>query len=163
MREILLNICLTAIALCLFKMLVPENTMKKQADFLIACFFLSLLIFFFTSGRANFAYNTDFSGVEVVGYVDFDEQYAEAQKRAIQREIKSALSRILADEGILVQEIYTTVNISDKYSISIIEVRLVFLKKGGEEDEEEIETLKKAVSIAQKEVGDDILITGEFI
>jgi hypothetical protein len=142
-------------------MLVPENTMKKQADFLIACFFLSSLVFFFTAGRINLGEGFDF-GFETVAYRDFDEEYTKAQIRAARQEMSRILSTALADEGIFPQEILTSVNISDKYSISINEIRLVFLKKEDEENDEEIEMLKQAVYIVQKEVGGDILITGEF-
>jgi len=165
MREILLNICLTAIALCLFKMLIPENVMKKQANFLIACFFFASLMFFFTSGRINFAYGADFGG-ETIPYINFDEGYTEAKREAIATEMRARLNAVLVKENIYPMEIFTIVsisdNISDKYSISINEIRLVFRSKGDEEDDEEIEILKKAVQIVQKEVGKDITITGEF-
>jgi hypothetical protein len=179
MREILLNICLTAIALCLFKMLLPENTLKKQADFLIACFFLASLTLFFTSGRVNFANGLEFSE-ENIPYIDFEEEYANAQKRAIEREMKARIQRVLAAESLLAEEIYVFVNISDKFSISITEVRLVFLGDGavphndeGEQEDEideinetndeinpALETLKQAIHIVQKEVGDSVLVTG---
>jgi hypothetical protein len=161
MREILLNICLTAIALCLFKMLIPENSMKKQADFLVACFFLASMAFFFTNGRVNFNYNKEFLS-ENIPYVEFQEEYANAQKRAIERELHSSLSRVLAEEDIFPQEINISVHISDKYSISINEIRLVLVSEGDDESEEDLEALKKAIHIIQKEVGDGILITGEL-
>ena len=173
MREILLNICLTAVALCLFNMLIPDTTAKKQTDFLISCFFLVSLVFFFTSGSVNIAEGLELSGFENafdnsrIDFVDFDTAYINAQKNMIEREISDALKKALreADEEIPVQEIKVFVNISDKFSISIIEIQITLTKKGGDElDEsaEDIEALKKAVQIVQKEVGIDILITGIF-
>ncbi|MCL1788771.1 MAG: hypothetical protein FWG33_00250 [Oscillospiraceae bacterium] len=189
MREILLNICLTSIALYLFKMLIPENTFKKQTDFLVACFFLSVLAFFFTSGRINLAHGINFSD-EKLPYVNFEEEYAHAQKRAVEREIHANVSRVLSEEEIFPEEIYVIVNISDKYSISINEIRLVLAKQnsegelglpGGlaaetqeslhdevadkeddEPNEEELEKLREAVQIVQKEVGGTIIVSGEF-
>ena len=165
MREILLNICMTAIALCLFKMLIPDNSMKKQADFLISCFFLASMLFFFTSGRMDFAKGADFSQ-ETIPYINFDEEYAKAQRNAIGNEMRLKIMNVLADEGIYPEEIYVIVNISGKQSISINEIRLVFLKQTDseefEESEEEIEILREAVRITRKEVGRDITVTGEF-
>ena len=164
MKQILLNICLTAIALCLFKMLIPENTIKKQADFLIACFFVASLLFFFTSGEIDFTDTVDFSRNETP-YVDFTYEFNEAQKRAIGNEMKLRLSGILEKEGIFPEEIYTIVNISGMYSISINEIRLVFHFNGeeNEESEECIEIMKKAIHITQKEVGESIIVSGEIV
>ena len=164
MREILLNICMTAIALCLFKMLIPEGTMKKQTNFLIACFFLASLIFFFSSGKINFNHGLQAAQSQQLSipHVDFEEEYTNAQKRAINNEMAARLSNILSRHNIFPEEIYTSVNISDKYSISINEIRLVFLKEGEEESDEEVRLLGEAMHIVKKEVGDDILITGEF-
>jgi len=156
MRIILLNICLTAIALCLFKMLIPENSMKKQADFLIACFFLASLLFFFTSGGIDFSSALTVPEGEVP-YVNFEETYQKAQQRVIGIEMRNRINAVLELEGIYPEEIYTIVNISGKYSISINEIRLVL------SDKEDMEILKKAIYITQKEVGDSILVSGDFI
>jgi hypothetical protein len=124
-------------------------------------------MFFFTSGRVNLT-DGDFGGVfsvDEIPVVDFDEEYSEAQRRIISNEMQSRLNRILAAEGIEPEEIYTIVNISDKYSISINEIRLVFPKSADsdvEAGEQEMEILKNAIHIVQKEVGKGILVTGEF-
>jgi len=169
MREALLNICLTAIGLCLFKMLLPENAMKKQAEFLICCFFLTSLLFFFSAGRVNLANGADFDLVEIE-YSDFEHEYLLVKRQAVAVEMRQRLNVILNAEKIYPQEIFTIVNISDKYSISINEIRLVFAKQeltDSDDDsddvgEEELEMLKKAIHIVQKEVGADISVTGEF-
>jgi hypothetical protein len=159
MREILLNICLTAIALCLFKMLIPEKGLEKQTNFLISCFFLASMVFFFTSGRINFAYDAEIVR-ESIPFADFDEAYERAQSTAINREMSTFLTKRLEEEDIFPYEIQTFINISDKYRISINEIRLVL--NGDEDNEEELEILKRAISITQKEVGESIFVTGEF-
>ena len=169
MKEILLNVCMTAIALCIFKMLIPENSMKKQTNFLISCFFLASLAFFFTSGKANFGVTADsfeFS-LEDSAYSDFSESYAESQKRAFERELRANLERVLKENQINVKEIHVSVNISDKFSISINEIRLVLVTQEQglceeELNEEDLKALKEAIHIVKKEVGLDILVTGEF-
>ena len=196
MREILLNICMTAIALCLFKMLLPDNTAKKQADFLVACFFLASLVFFFTTGKLNLAHGVELPDI-YIPYVDFDTEYTKAQKNAIERELNRKTARLLADEGLAPDEIIAKVEIfendcpnSDKYSISISEIRIVLPYEpfepvvheineseqlesdGGSELEseseskrpfpEDLERLKRAIYAIQKEVGDKVLVTGTF-
>ena len=176
MREVILNICLTALALCLFKMLVPETSMKKQTNFLVACFFLASLMFFFTTGRINPAHGADFGSLlslEAVEFANFDAEYSEIVARATERELHTKLTRILAERDIHPQEIYINVNISDKYSISIKEIRLVFpgrcsVSQQGEEFQEsdefrqQIEMLRDAIHIVQKEVGGRVFVTGQF-
>jgi len=144
-------------------MLIPENTMKKQADFLVACFFLASLLFFFSSGKINFASGADFDLVEIE-YVNFEQEYSNLKRQEIASQMKQRLNAVLAEQNIYPQEIFTIVNISDGYSISINEIRLVFLKSEADESDEELENLKKAIHIVQKEVNfsDRILITGEF-
>jgi len=140
----------------MFKMLLPDNSAKKQVDFLIGCFFLASIVFFFTSGRVNFAYGVEYTN-ENIQYVNFDEAYGNAQSAAVNRELGAHFKRVLADEDIFVTEILINTNISDKYSISINEIRLVF-----ENEAEDFEDLSRAIHIIQKEVGDRILISGEF-
>ncbi|MCL1881623.1 MAG: hypothetical protein FWF76_05540 [Oscillospiraceae bacterium] len=176
MREILLNICLIAVALCLFKMLLPENSMKKQTNFLIALFFLSSMLFFFTSGRIDFVYGIDFSDFvqKEFPYIDFEEELTSAQLRAIKREVitqsNEYLTELLAEHEIFPEEIRVNVfietnenktteasTISDKYSISISEVRLVFSN-----EEQHFDQLREAINIIQKEVGNEVFVAGYF-
>jgi len=158
MRQAILNICLVAIALSLFKTLIPETGMKKQTDFLVACFFAASVLFLFTKGGIDLVKNIDFSA-EQAAYADFGERYAETQKRAIGVQIKERIGGVLAARGIYPDEIYTVVNISNKYSISINEIRLVFR---ADPENEVMEVMKEAVAVAQKEVGDSILVSGEL-
>jgi hypothetical protein len=165
MREILLNICLVSIALCLFKMLLPESSVQKQVNFLIACFFLSSMLFFFTSGRLDLAHGLSFDREEIT-FADFEEQFTQAQIRAIEREVQRESQRVfggvLASANIFPEEIRTSVNISDESGISISEVRLVFAATSDEPTEDEIGLLRNAIYIIQKEVGERISVTGEF-
>lgn len=177
----LLNICIIAVALCLFKMIIPENFAKKQVDFLVSCFFLASIAFLLTGAGINFDYDTAFSFKETA-YADFDESYTKAREQALQKELSYTLKTILEKERIFPEEILISVNISDKYSISINEIRLVFVAEElmatntdvseiaevGDisevaETPEQLETLKQAIHIVQKEVGGNILVTGEFI
>jgi hypothetical protein len=149
-------------------MLLPENVMKKQVDFLIACFFLASVLFFFTTGRFDLAQGLnldDFSHNEH-SYTDFEREFTAAQVRAVerevQREMRFRIAEILAEQGLFAQEICTSVNISDSHSISISEVRLVFAVQGDEPGDEELAMLRDAIHIIQKEVGERVLVTGEI-
>jgi hypothetical protein len=141
-------------------MLVPESTMKKQISFMVACFFLASMLFFFTSGRTDFAYGIEYP-VEHLPFADFEQEYHDAQIRAIHSEVERAakfrFTEILAAENIFPREIRTTVNISDEHCISISEVRLVFCSYP-----DDMEVLRDAIRIIQKEVGERTLVVGEF-
>jgi hypothetical protein len=160
MREVLFNICMVSIALCLFKMLLPETALKKQANFLIACFFLSALLHFFTSGNVDLSQglSPDTFAIEEIPHRDFEHEFRAAQERAVAREVSRAaeftIAQVLAEQNIFPEQIIANINISDEHSISISEVRLVF------QSIDEIESLVKAVHITQKEVGERVLVTG---
>jgi len=161
MRQVLLNICFVAVALSLFKMLVPENSMKKQTDFLTACFFTASVLFMFTAGRVNLADALDLNSEiipKTTNFADYGLKYAEAQKKAIGAEIREKVGALLSADGIYPDEIYTVVNISGKYGISINEIRLVFRDRG----EETFEIMSRATAAVQREVGESILVSGEL-
>jgi len=160
MREIIFSVCMTAIALSLFKMLLPETALKKQMAFLISCFFLSALLSFFTYYRADLAkgLSPEAFALEEIAFRDFEQELFNAQSRAIEREAvraaEFAIAAKLAQADIFAQNIFVSINISDEHSISISEVRLVF------HNLDELETLAQAMQITQKEVGERVLVTG---
>ena len=57
MKEMIVSVCLVSVATAIFKMLVPENSFKKQISFLIACFFAISLMSILTKGK----FEVDFS------------------------------------------------------------------------------------------------------
>lgn len=152
MREVLLNICLTAVAVSLFKMLIPENTFKKQINFLISCFFIVSVIFFISGG------NYDISALQETlrqenTYVDFSEEITKERRREISEKMTERVKEVLAEEEIYPKKIYIIVNISGIYSISINEIKLVL----SDEDD-----FQKASELVEREVGKSIKVSIEI-
>ena len=153
MKEILMNIAIAAILSGLFKLLLPENGMKKQINLLIACFFLSSVVFFITNGDVTFIADAK-SLSDQGGYVDFTAQYTLETQKAIAQELGEQVTLSLEDQGIRVKEIRVNVHISDNNSISINEILLVLYQSDGLD----IETVRDLV---REKVGDEILVTVE--
>ncbi|MCL2693625.1 MAG: stage III sporulation protein AF [Oscillospiraceae bacterium] len=153
MREILLNICIVAVAAALFKMLVPDNSFKKQIGFLISCFFITSVVSFVTSGRHEFGGLSDIADVTIEGgFTDFTEQTLAQRKQAIAGELSSRVRQTLEENGIEPVKIYVIVNISGLYSISINEIKLVLPPDGD---------FARASALVEKEVGRNIKVTFE--
>ena len=154
MREIILNICIIAIATALFKMLVPDNSFKKQIGFLISCFFITAVISFITGANPGFAeikgdFNVAF-GSETAKIADYSGMTLNAQKRAIGEEVSARVRDILQQNNIYPTEIYVIVNISDSLSISINEIKLVLPPDSD---------LILTSALVEKEAGDGIKVT----
>jgi hypothetical protein len=152
MRVIILNICFIAVATALFRMLVPENSFKKQISFLISCFFITAVISLITNSDLDF---DEFTGIEFgteSNYIDFTEQTTSARKRAIGEEVAARVRTVLEAEEIYPSKIYVIVNISGLYSISINEIVLVLLPDAD---------FHAASVITEREVGRDIKVTIE--
>jgi hypothetical protein len=152
MRVILLNICFIAAGSALFRMLVPENSFKKQISFLISCFFITAVVSLVRGVNIDF---DSFDGVEFgeqASYIDFTEQTTSARKRAIAEEMSLRVRGVLEAEEIYPSKIYVIVNISGLYSISINEILLVL---PGDAD------FSRALALTQRAVGRDIKVTAE--
>jgi phenylpyruvate tautomerase PptA (4-oxalocrotonate tautomerase family) len=149
MREILLNISLVAIAAALFRMLVPENSFKKQISFLVACFFIMSVVSLVSGVEINLS---EIEGVEFAPetkFIDFSEQTTAQRKRAIGEELSERVRDILNENGFYPSKIYVIVNISGLYSISINEIRLVLPPDSD---------FVKASALVEKEVGKGISV-----
>ncbi|MDR2531809.1 MAG: hypothetical protein LBC82_03095 [Oscillospiraceae bacterium] len=152
MREMILNICFVAAAAALFKMLVPENSFKKQIGFLTACFFITAVISLVSGANLNF---DEISGIDLgdtSGFIDFSEQTTSARKRAIGEEMSGRVRDVLEQSGIYPSKIYVIVNISGLYSISINEIKLVLPPDAN---------FTEASALVEKEVGTGIKVTIE--
>ena len=119
------TVCIAAIAIALFKMLIPENKFKKQISVLVVCVFLLTGI-------------TAASGVEIdinedklelginADYISFSERVNEDLKTRICDDMRDKLRNLLNEKEIYPEEIHIIVNILGLYSIDITQVELVF-------------------------------------
>ncbi|MCL1823157.1 MAG: stage III sporulation protein AF [Oscillospiraceae bacterium] len=153
MRAILLNICMVAAATALFRLLVPENGFKKQISFLISCFFITAVISFISNAEQNFKELEPSINFESnSSFIDFSGQTTAERKRAIAEEMSERVRAVLLQNGIEPSKIYIIVNISDTYSISINEIRLVLKPE---------DDFTQASALVEKEVGPDIKVIFE--
>jgi len=152
MRELLLNISLVAIAAALFRMLIPESSFRKQVGFLIACFFITAVISLVTGADIDFGGTDGISFSTESRITDFTGQTTAQRKRAIGEEVSGRVSELLAAHDIYPSKIYVIVNISDLYSISINEIKLVLPPDAD---------FGRASALVEREVGEGIQVTFE--
>jgi hypothetical protein len=149
MNQLILNICIITVAVALYKMLVPDGAYAKQIGFLITCFFIAGIAGFFGSGAFDVgSLKQAFS--DGSSYVDFSKQLTETRKRAIADELSARVRETLESGGIECRKIYTIVNISGLYGISISEIELVL--PAGEDE-------AAAKALAQRSVGSTIAVS----
>ena len=124
MRAVLLDIAIYAVAITAIKMLIPDNSFKKQMDFIITCTFLLGISFLITDNNFDIDISGVFESREGV-YIDYSGQLSRVQKREIESEITERLKLKLEERGIVPNEISIIINISDEGDISINEITLV--------------------------------------
>lgn len=154
MQEMVLNVSLVAIAAGLFRMLIPDNSFKKQIAFLVACFFAVSVINIFKNGSIDVSALSEAMRQEGI-YTDFTAQEYEMTQTEIAQRLSDSLKEKLAAEEIYPENIFVIVDISGSFSISIIEIRLVF-------SAEQTELVPAAEEIVKEEVGDDIKVVSEI-
>ena len=123
--QFLSSICIAAIAMALFKMLIPENKFKKQLSVLVACVFL--LTGITAASGAELDINEDRFDLGInADYISFSERVNDDLKKRICDEMRDKLRNLLNENEIYPEEIHIIVNISGLYSIDITQVELVF-------------------------------------
>lgn len=149
MNDVLIEISAAAIITAIFKILVPGETHKEQIKLIISCFFIITAINIVTD-------NIDVSEIKdifitEISYndysVDFEHQTAEKTADNLRGKLLAEMEK----EQIKPDKIYIDINISDKTSISISKIRLVFPDINTSEAE-------RAVEIAEKCTGNEISI-----
>ena len=119
------TVCVAAIAMALFKMLIPENKFKKQLSVLVVCVFL--LTGITAASGAEFDINEDRFELGInADYIKFSERVNEDLKKRICDDMRDKLRNMLNENEINPEEIHIIVNISGLYSIDITQVELVF-------------------------------------
>ncbi len=149
MTHLLLNISLVAILTALFRMLIPDNTLKKQISFFISCFFISA-VFSFVTGSVETDDMSDLLTPQT-SYVDFSRTYIDSVGENAAKNMSYKIKSLLGEYGIYPEQVYVIVNISDNMSISIVKTELVFA-------EESADMADFAVELVKRNVGDDIQV-----
>ena len=154
MQEMVLNVSLVAIAAGLFRMLIPDSTFKKQIAFLVACFFAVSTINVFKNGSIDISALSQAMRQEGV-YTDFSAQEYQMTQTEIAQRLSDSLKEKLEAEEIYPENIFVIVDISGSFSISIIEIRLVF-------SAQQAELAANAEEKVKEEVGDEIKVVSEI-
>lgn len=119
------TVCLAAICMAVFRLLIPENKFQKQISLLIMCVFLLTSI----SAFGNIEINLDEDAFELgvnTDYITFSEQVNENIREKVCADMEAKVRDLLNKREIYPDEIHVIVNISGLYSIDITQVKLVF-------------------------------------
>ncbi len=147
-----MSVAVVTIAAAMFKLLAPEHKFKKQIGVLISCFFM-LSVLKIVSGQSL---SLDADAAEITAenplVIDFTQKTIDYTQRQAAKELSQSLYALLEENGVRPKQIYVNINISNLYSISINEVRLVF--PDGED-----EKAQKALEITKNAVGENITVT----
>ena len=154
MREMILSVSMTAIAAGLFRMLIPDNCFKKQIAFLAACFFALSAVNVFGGAGLDVSVLSEALRQEGV-YMDFTEEAYRITQTEIAENLSANLKKTLAQEEIYPENIFVIIDISGSFSISIIEIRLVF-------SSEHADSISAAEKRVTEEVGDGIKVVSEI-
>ena len=146
--EFLTSICIAAVAMALFRLLIPENKFSKQISLLFACVFLLTGITAASGAEINLEDSAELG--ENADFICFSEQVDGQLKQKICRNMEEKIRALLAENGLFPEEVHIIVNISGLYGINISEVKVLF---GGEEG---LETARKILGNA---LSGDIKVT----
>ncbi len=119
------TVCLAAICMAVFRLLIPENKFQKQISLLIACVFLLTAISAFAGIEIDLDEDSFNLGVDA-DYITFSDSVNENLRDRICDDMKSKINQLLNEHEICPEEIHIIVNISGLYSIDITQVELVF-------------------------------------
>ena len=94
MREMILNISLVAIATAIFRMIMPDSSLKKQIAFLAACFFALSAVNICKNGGVDLSALTEAFRNEG-GYVDFSAEEYRITRMKVAEGLSERLKEIL--------------------------------------------------------------------
>jgi hypothetical protein len=158
MKEVLLNICLVAVATGLFKLLAPKKGFRGQINFLISCFFIVSVIHFISSGKYEFS---ELAKINETVIVDFSGEALNEERTAIAAELNRRLTEKFKEKNIAVKKIAITVNISADKSISIEQITIYKPQTADDTQESKKEQDITIGDIVKTEIGDVKLIIKE--
>lgn len=123
--KFLSTVCVAAIVVAIFRVIVPENKFKKQISFLVAGVFL--LTGISAVAGAEFDFSEENAALyESDKFVQFSGSVNENLRKQICDEMSEKVYSLLNNHEIYPKEVHIIVNISGLYSISIRQVKLVF-------------------------------------
>ena len=137
-----------------YKALVPSDKASSQIKLLVSCFF-TVSVINAVSGAVPFWDISDILEADT-SYNDYSVQLEKLTADETANALRRRISEKLAEENIVPEKIYVDVNISDSGSISISEIKLVFIRK-----EYELHG-QRAVVLAKSVTGTKVKVTAEL-
>ena len=153
MKEVLFSICVTAMLTAVYKALVPADRFGAQIKLLVACFF-TVSVINAMCGVVPFWDISEITDTDT-SYNDYSVRFRELTADETAGNLRKAISEKLGEHGITPEKIYIDVDISDNGSISISEIKLVFVQK------EYGLYAEKAIVLARSVVGTKTKISAE--
>lgn len=120
--EFLATVCTAAIAVALFKMLVPESKAAKQVSLLTAAVFMLTML----TSAAGAQIDLGALVAEQREYTDMSASVNKELQKRVCAQMEERVRALLNEKGYYPAQIHIIVNISGLYSISITQVKLVF-------------------------------------
>ena len=124
-KELVTTLCLAGIGLAIYKMMVPSGTYEKQIRVLVSLVFILGVISPFARGEISIPVSANNELIESIEYARIEEQANSYLKSHFTTNLESALIKVLEEKGVAVDKISVNVDISEEYSISINEVRVL--------------------------------------
>lgn len=153
--QFLSTVCVAAICMAIFKMLIPENKFQKQISVLVACVFLLTGITAVSGAEIDLDEDSFDLGINT-DYISFSGEVNEQLKKKICDDMRDKVRNLLNENEIYPEEIHIIVNISGLYSIDITQVELVFRA-------EEQDAAAAAAELLSRELSKDIKIKNLFL
>lgn len=153
-KELVTTLCLAGIGLAIYKMMVPSGTYEKQIRVLVSLVFILGVISPFARGEISIPVSANNELIESIEYARIEEQANSYLKSHFTTNLESALIKVLEEKGIAVDKISVNVDISEEYSISINEVRVLISNNA------DTGAVKAAII---KEVGEDTEIQVDIL
>ncbi|MDE7231145.1 MAG: hypothetical protein K2N56_11750 [Oscillospiraceae bacterium] len=148
--QFLSTVCVAAICMAIFRMLIPENKFQKQISVLVACVFLLTGITAVSGAEIDLDEDSFELGINT-DYISFSGEVNEQLKKKICDDMRDKIRNLLNENEIYPEEIHIIVNISGLYSIDITQVELVFRA-------EEQDAATAAAELLSRELSEDVKI-----
>lgn len=148
--QFLSTVCVAAICMAIFKMLIPENKFQKQISVLVACVFLLTGITAVSGAEIDLDEDSFELGINT-DYISFSGEINEQLKKKICDDMRDKVRNLLNENETYPEEIHIIVNISGLYSIDITQVELVFRA-------EEQDAATAAAELLSRELSEDVKI-----
>lgn len=118
-KNIVLCICLLAVAISVLDVISPGKRLKKQLSFLFSLVFIIAIFTPFVNGEISFEIPSVSELEEIEAYEEISDTVNELAEREITYSLTTVLSDALIQNGISADKIYFDINIEDNDSISI--------------------------------------------